>query len=381
MQSAEHPYSGGPFPAAAVSQPSGGRLAGQAPARSGAKTHPMRVVIAGGGTGGHQFPGIAVAEEILARNSESDVLFVGTGNALETSVLGEKGYRHATISAQGIKNLGLFKKVRAFMLLPGSLLASARLLKDFRPDVVLGVGGYSAGPVVAAAWMLGIKTALQEQNVLPGITNRWLAHIADRLYLSFRDTQGIRTGHKALVTGNPVRREFFSAQGAARQAGESNGDAAALFTVLVAGGSQGAHAINLAVRSALQHISDIGRVRFIHQTGSADLAMMKEAYAASRARSTVKAFFTDMARQYQRADLIVCRAGATTVAEVTAMGKAVVFIPFPHAADDHQRLNAQSLVRDDAAEMILEKDLTGEGLARRIEHYAATPEVLARMAA
>jgi UDP-N-acetylglucosamine--N-acetylmuramyl-(pentapeptide) pyrophosphoryl-undecaprenol N-acetylglucosamine transferase len=185
--------------------------------------------------------------------------------------------------------------------------------------------------------------------------------------------------HKAMVTGNPVRHEFFETIEPWQANRKTNGRSAELFTVLIAGGSQGAHAINLAMQAAMDHLSRSERFHFIHQTGVDDENMIKATYAASRAKSTVKAFYGDMARQYQAADLIVCRAGATTVAEVTALGKPVIFIPFPYAADDHQRLNAESLVQAGASEMILEKDLDGERLAQRIEHYAEAPEELARM--
>jgi UDP-N-acetylglucosamine--N-acetylmuramyl-(pentapeptide) pyrophosphoryl-undecaprenol N-acetylglucosamine transferase len=348
-------------------------------AQGRAGLHPVRVVIAGGGTGGHLFPGIAIAEEVLRRNNENDVLFIGTGNPLEQSVLGEKGFKSRAVSVQGLKNRGILNQVKALMMLPASLIAAARILKEFDPHLVLGVGGYSAGPVVAAAWLKGIKTALQEQNILPGITNRWLSRITDRLYLSFPETRGIKTAAKALVTGNPVRHEFFDTVETGPLVRETKGKAAKPFTVLVAGGSQGAHAINLAMQAAVGKLSHSKRFHFIHQTGTDDENRMKAAYAASRAGSTVKAFFKDMARQYQAADLIVCRAGATTVAEITALGKPVIFIPFPHAADDHQRLNAESLVREGASEMILERDLDGEKLAQRIAHYADAPQELARM--
>ena len=340
---------------------------------------PVRVVIAGGGTGGHLFPGIAIAEEVLSRNKENDVLFIGTGNALEQSVLGEKGLKFTAIAVQGLKNRGIINQVKALVLLPASLVAAARILKGFGPDLVLGVGGYSAGPVVAAAWLRGIKTALQEQNILPGITNRWLSRITDRLYLSFPETRGMETAEKALVTGNPVRHEFFDTAESGQPVRETKEKAVKPFTVLIAGGSQGAHAINLAMQAAVGQLSHSEGFHFIHQTGADDENMMKAAYAKSRSRSTVKAFFGDMARQYQAADLIVCRAGATTVAEITALGKPVIFIPFPYAADDHQRLNAESLVQEGASEMILEKDLDGEMLAQRIEHYADAPQELARM--
>lgn len=382
MQGSAHAWNAKRIPEArpgkGLKRDPGPKAAGRT-AREG--THPVRVVIAGGGTGGHLFPGIAIADEVTARNDQSDVLFIGTGNPFETSVLSEKGYRFAAITVQGLKNRGIVNQVKALMLLPACLLASGRILKEFHPDLVLGVGGYSAGPVVAAAWLMGIKTALQEQNILPGITNRWLARIADRLYLSFQATRGLEGAEKALVTGNPVRHEFFDAEPAAQQAPKAAANTESPFTVLIAGGSQGAHAINLALQSALEHITGSQRFYFIHQTGADDEHMMKTTYAGSRAKCTVKAFFRDMARQYRAADLVICRAGATTVAEVTALGKPVIFIPFPFAADDHQRLNAESLVRQGAAEMILERDLDGKKLAQRIQHYAAAPEELARMSA
>jgi len=346
-----------------------------------ARMRPIRVVIAGGGTGGHLFPGIAIAEEVLSRNDRSDVLFIGTGNAFEQSVLGQKGFKLAAITIQGLKNRGIVNQVKALMMMPASLVASGSILKAFGPDLVLGVGGYSAGPVVAAAWLKGIKTALQEQNILPGITNRWLSRITDRLYLSFTGTRGMEHAKRALVTGNPVRQEFLVALSSRQQASEAALKATAPFTVLIAGGSQGAHAINQAMQSAMEHLSESGCCHFIHQTGADDEEMMKASYANSNAGNTVKAFFKDMARQYQAADLVVCRAGATTVAEVTALGKPVIFIPFPYAADDHQRLNAESLVQEGASEMILEQELNGNMLAQRIEYYAGAPEELARMGA
>ena len=346
-----------------------------------ARMHPVRVVIAGGGTGGHLFPGIAIAQEILSRNEQSEVLFIGTGNPFERSVLSEKGFKFATITVQGLKNRGIVNQMKALVLLPASLIAAGNILNAFDPDLVLGVGGYSAGPVVAAAWLKGIKTALQEQNILPGITNRWLSRITDRLYLSFPETRGMEAAAKAVVTGNPVRHEFFDDLPSRQEKRKTAENEEARFTVLIAGGSQGAHAINLAMQSAMGRLANSQRFHFIHQTGTNDESMMKAAYANSPAKSTVKAFFGDMARRYQAADLVICRAGATTVAEITALGKPAIFIPFPYAADDHQRLNAESLVREGASEMILEKDLDGKMLAQRIEYFKGAPEELARMSA
>jgi UDP-N-acetylglucosamine--N-acetylmuramyl-(pentapeptide) pyrophosphoryl-undecaprenol N-acetylglucosamine transferase len=337
----------------------------------------IRVVVAGGGTGGHLFPGIAVAEEVMARNPDSRILFVGTGRKFETSVLKANGYRHATIKIQGLKGRGLWNQFRTLLQLPLSLVASARILNDFEPDFVMGVGGYSAGPVVVAARFAGIRTAIQEQNVLPGITNRMLSRFADRLYLSFEETRGLAATPKAVVTGNPVRREFLSMAASTDRSPPSQ---VARFTVLVAGGSQGAHAINMAMLDTVALLGQPGRFSFIHQTGTADENQVRTAYARARIDHTVKAFFSDMARQYQKADLVICRAGATSVAELTVLGKPVIFVPYPFAADDHQRLNAESLVKAGAAEMITQEKLNGPLLAERIGYYAKTPGRLSEMA-
>jgi len=345
---------------------------------TGETTRPIRVVIAGGGTGGHLFPGIAVAEEVVGRNPHSQVLFIGTGRDFETSVLTANGFKHVAIRVQGLKGRGLWNQFKTLMILPFSLIASARILNDFKPDLVMGVGGYSAGPVVAAARMSGIRTAIQEQNILPGITNRMLSRFADRLYLSFKETKGMASIPKAVVTGNPVRREFLDL--AASKGGEQS-KRDKRFTVLIAGGSQGAHAINMAILDSLGHLAQSKRFSFIHQTGAMDEDQVRKAYAGSRIDHTVKAFFNDMVRQYQKADLVICRAGATSVAELTVLGKPVIFVPYPFAADDHQRLNAESLVKAGASELIVQEDLTGKLLAQRIEHYADTPAELLHMAA
>jgi len=282
------------------------------------------------------------------------------------------------VRIQGLKGRGLWNQFKTLTILPFSLIASARILNDFKPDLVMGVGGYSAGPVVAAARISGIRTAIQEQNILPGITNRILSRFADRLYLSFKETKGMASIPKAVVTGNPVRREFLDL--AASKGGEQSKHDRR-FTVLIAGGSQGAHAINMAVLDSLRHLDQSKRFSFIHQTGAADKDQVRKTYAGSRIDHTVKAFFNDMVRQYQKADLVICRAGATSVAELTVLGKPVIFVPYPFAADDHQRLNAESLVKAGASELIVQKDLTGKLLAQRIEHYADTPAELLHMAA
>lgn len=336
----------------------------------------IRVVVAGGGTGGHLFPGIAIAQEVMLRNPDNRVLFIGTDKSFESEAVARAGFTHRSVSAEGIKGRGLWRGLRAGVRIPVGLLQAMGILHGFKPDLVLGVGGYSSGPVVLGAWMLGIHTALHEQNLLPGITNRMLSYVADKIYVSFEETADRFGPEKSLLTGNPVRREFIDGlQGTDSSSSTGNGP----FTVLVVGGSQGAHAINQAVIDGLPLWKDRKQVRFIHQTGPADEGPVRAAYEAAGVPGTVKPFFHDMARLYRDADLVVCRAGATTVAEVTALGKGILFIPFPHAADDHQRLNASALADQGAAEMILESDLTGALLAQRIQYYADQPDALSAM--
>jgi UDP-N-acetylglucosamine--N-acetylmuramyl-(pentapeptide) pyrophosphoryl-undecaprenol N-acetylglucosamine transferase len=350
-----------------------------AAARNSQPVYPLRalcVVIAGGGTGGHVFPGIALAEAFREANPASRIIFAGTGNRLETEAFKRASFEHRAISAGGLKGRGLFRQVGALVKVAKGLVQSFGLLLRFKPDLVIGVGGYVSGPMVLAARILGIPCALQEQNVMPGITNRMLAPLVKRIYAAFPDTRGKRFQKKMMVTGNPVRKEL-ALPAAPGKTGEEAPESR--FTVLVFGGSQGAKAINEAVTAALGELP-LGRIRLIHQTGRDQVDSVRSRYDDLGAMARVEEFFVDMASQYAAADLVICRAGATTVAEVTAMGKPAVFIPYPFAADDHQRLNAQSMVDQGAAEMILERELTGKVLAERISHYEKDREALAAMA-
>ncbi|MFC1813302.1 undecaprenyldiphospho-muramoylpentapeptide beta-N-acetylglucosaminyltransferase [Thermodesulfobacteriota bacterium] len=344
----------------------------------------LRIVIAGGGTGGHLFPGIAIAQEFIKRNPKNRVLFAGAGKPFEISVLSKTGFEHTSITTEGIKGRGLINQIVSISIIPKGIIESIRFLKRFRPDIVIGVGGYAAGPIAMGAWLLGVKIVVHEQNILPGITNRLLSFFADRIYVSFNNTRTTVSSKKVLVTGNPVRREILECVFEERDYNGPESEAASgqgrPFRVLIIGGSQGAHSINLAVVEALGRVKDKDAFSFTHQTGIQDEEMVKKAYRDHDISSAVKPFFDDMARQYNNADLVICRAGATTVAEVTSLGKGVIFIPFPHAADNHQVLNARTLADTGAAEMILDKDLSGKSLVERIEHYASNPEALNRMA-
>ena len=337
----------------------------------------LRIVIAGGGTGGHLFPGLAIAQEFMARNERNTVLFVSTGNPLERSVLGQTKFKFEAITAEGIKGRGLWNQAKSALKIPRGIVESVRILKEYQPDLTVGLGSYSAGPVVVSAWLMRTKIVLHEQNILPGVTNRILARFADRIYISFDDTKKCFDQQKIRLTGNPVRKELLN-----HHENNSNDVAAdsKSFCVLIIGGSQGAHRINMTVIEALSHLTQKERLYFIHQTGAADEQTVKAAYQHVGIAARVQAFFRHMAPLYKQADLIICRAGATTVAEVTAVGKAVIFIPFPFAADNHQALNADTLAREGAAEMILEKDLSARSLGQKIEYYASHPEALEAMA-
>jgi UDP-N-acetylglucosamine--N-acetylmuramyl-(pentapeptide) pyrophosphoryl-undecaprenol N-acetylglucosamine transferase len=339
----------------------------------------LRIIIAGGGTGGHLFPGIAIAQEFEARNPASRVIFVSTGNPMERSVLSKANFELQCITAAGIKGRGIWNQLMSIARIPKGIWESMRILKDFSPDLALGLGSYSAGPVIIGAWLRRIPIAIHEQNSVPGITNRILSRFTNRIYISFEDTEAGLDARKVRWTGNPVRRELIECvdHQASKKAGDS-GDGR--FTILIVGGSQGAHKINMAVIDALGHLKDKEQLVFIHQTGGADAQQVKEAYGRWDMRCTVRSFFDNMAELYCRADLLICRAGATTVAEISALGKAVIFIPYPYAADNHQELNAGRLADRNAAEMIVEKHLSGEILSAKIAYYASHPAALKAMA-
>ncbi len=344
-------------------------------ARNKSQTKALRVVIAGGGTGGHLFPGLAIAQEFMTRNKGNTVVFISTGNPLERSVLSQTDFRLESVTAEGIKGRGIWNQAKSALKIPKGIIEALRILKGYKPHITVGLGSYSAGPVVLGAWLLRTKIVLHEQNILPGITNRILARFADRIYVSFDDTKARFAPDKIRLTGNPVRKALLNNH-------NSEAVAAGLrkFCVLIIGGSQGAHRINTTVVEALGHLTQKEGLTFIHQTGSADEQMVSEAYRSENVTAKVQSFFRHMGPLYKQADLIICRAGATTVAEVTAMGKAVIFIPFPFAADDHQTLNAATLADKGAAEMVHEKDINASALAQKIEYYASHPQALKTMA-
>jgi UDP-N-acetylglucosamine--N-acetylmuramyl-(pentapeptide) pyrophosphoryl-undecaprenol N-acetylglucosamine transferase len=331
---------------------------------------PLRIVIAGGGTGGHLYPGIAVARELLRRRPDAVVTFAGTARGIEARVIPKEGFQLDLLRSAGLKGTSVAARVRGLGLLPLGGADAWRILAGRNPDLVIGVGGYSSGPVVLAAALRGVPTMLLEQNAVPGLTNRLLARFVSAAAVTFESTVTF-FGRRGFVAGNPVRPEFLAPAEDQTRSRTDHVDAArdlaAQPRILIFGGSQGAHAINMAmVEAAPRLAAHQGGMAITHQTGERDLARVEDAYAQAGVGARVEPFLYEMHREMTAADLVVCRAGATTIAECTAAGKPAVLIPLPTAADDHQRKNAEVLAAAGAAELIEQKDLTGALLADRI---------------
>lgn len=332
----------------------------------------QRIVIAGGGTGGHVNPGLAIAQELCRRDSRREVRFVGTAAGLEARLVPAAGFLLETIRATGIVGKGLRGRAAGLARLPFGLLDALQILRRFRPALVVGVGGYASGPVLAAALLRRIPTMIHEQNRWPGVTNRLLAPWVDRIAVSFEATTG-KVGKLGTLTGNPVRAAFAGLPAWMPHAGHAR--------VLVFGGSRGARAINDAVIAALPRLGPCGW-SWRHQTGAADRDRVAAAYAAAGIRDAqVEAFLDDMPAALAAADLVVCRAGASTLAELACAGRAAILIPFPQAAHDHQRHNARGFAAAGAATVLEQGDLDGGRLAAAVQALLADPERLARMSA
>jgi UDP-N-acetylglucosamine--N-acetylmuramyl-(pentapeptide) pyrophosphoryl-undecaprenol N-acetylglucosamine transferase len=327
----------------------------------------MRLLIAGGGTGGHLFPGVALAEELRARAPDAEVRFVGTRRGLEARMLPELGWDLDLIEVSGLKTVGALGALRGLVRLPRALWQARRVVRRFAPDAVVGVGGYASGPVVLMARLAGIPTAICEQNSIPGLTNKMLGRIARAVFVSFDGTRRFFKPGKTIVSGNPVRRRLLQqlldrAADRAPTPGASTA-AAEPVHVLVSGGSLGALAVNELASQALIELARTTPLSIVHQTGEQGLAATVERYAAAGIAADCRVFIADMASAYQRADLILCRAGATTVAELAITGKPAVFIPYPFAADNHQEVNAREMAAAGAALMFKQSELTAQKLA------------------
>jgi UDP-N-acetylglucosamine--N-acetylmuramyl-(pentapeptide) pyrophosphoryl-undecaprenol N-acetylglucosamine transferase len=330
----------------------------------------MRALIAAGGTGGHIYPAIAVANEIRRRHPEASVRFVGTAQGLETRLVPGAGFDLSLIESAGLVNMGWRSRARGLGILPKSLVEARRLIREFRPEVVIGAGGYVSGPVLLVAALARVRTLIMESNAVPGFTNRRLIRFVDKAAASFEATLPY-FGRKGVVTGNPVRREFFEVPPKKRDPQH--------FALLLFGGSQGSRAINEAMIAALPSLLGLRAVlQVTHQTGKLDFERVRTAYAElGWTNANVREYIDDMVSVFGDSDLIVARAGATTSAELAAAGRAAIMIPLPGQLE--QQRNAEVLQKAGAARMILQADLSGDHLAKEIAALVMTPERITEM--
>ncbi len=341
-------------------------------------------MIAGGGTGGHLFPGLAVAEELAAREG-AEVVFIGSSHGIEARVIPQTRFAFHALEIAGLRGRGVAAALRFAVQIPLACIAAWRHLGQFRPNLVMGLGGYSSVPVVLAAWARRVPIVLLEQNAHAGMSNRLLARLARAVCTTFVDSDRFFPPGKATRTGNPVRHLTVMEKPASRH-----------FTVLAFGGSQGARSINQALMEAAPKVhAHVPDLQLIHQTGGqtsgqaggqtggqtggVDVERVRERYRSIGIAAEVLPFIDDMGAAYAAADLVLCRSGATTLAELTALGKPSILVPYPYAADDHQRANAEVLTRAGAARMILDADLNGESLAATIIELATDTAARARM--
>jgi UDP-N-acetylglucosamine--N-acetylmuramyl-(pentapeptide) pyrophosphoryl-undecaprenol N-acetylglucosamine transferase len=330
----------------------------------------MRVIIAGGGTGGHVIPALAIAQELQSRYN-AEVLFIGTARGIESRLVPAAGFQLGLITVGALNRVDLATRAKTLFDLPRAIAQSGRMITEFRPDVMIGVGGYASGPAMIAASFMNVPMMAFEPNVIPGIANRLLAPIVRTAAVHFPATQ--RYFRNAAVTGVPVRREFFHVPVRPPNARP---------TLLVFGGSQGAHAINVSAMESLAALSQaVPEIHLIHQTGEKDFEEAQAAAANVGISAEISRFIDDMPGAFSRADLLVCRSGASTVAEIAAAGKPAIFVPLPTAADDHQRHNAETLADADAARLLPQADLTPDRLVQEVASLLANRTQLAQMGA
>jgi UDP-N-acetylglucosamine--N-acetylmuramyl-(pentapeptide) pyrophosphoryl-undecaprenol N-acetylglucosamine transferase len=329
----------------------------------------MRVLIAGGGTGGHVIPALAIARELKARYN-AEVLFVGTARGIENRLVPQAGFGLMRVKVGALKNVSLMTRMRTIFDLPRAVVESRKIIQAFGAEVVVGVGGYASGPAMAAAILMHLPTLAFEPNYVPGFANKIVGRRVSAAAVHFEQTQ--KYFRNAQVVGVPVRAEFFQVP-----APVANHPPA----LLVFGGSQGAQAINQAMTAAAPEVlRQIPSLRIIHQTGERDYNDVQAAYGRSGITAEVSAFIDDMPAAFARSDLLLCRSGASTVAEITAAGKPAIFVPFPRAADDHQRRNAEAIAQGGAAVLVPQTELTPERLAKIITELFADPRRLKEMA-
>ena len=336
------------------------------------KKSSYNIVFAGGGTGGHLYPALAVAHEIKRRHSSASIRFVGAERGIETRLVPEAGFPLKTLPLRGMKGAGPAGKIKAVVAAAMAVLTCLGSMIGSRPDLVIGVGGYASGPAVVAARLLMIRTMILEQNHFPGATNRWLAGLVHRICVP-SEAARMRFGNRGEITGNPVRAAFT-------EIGEP--PLAERLSLLVFGGSRGAHSLNSAMADAAAGLAALpAPPAIVHQTGEADLESVREAYRSNYPHGLAEAcaYLDDMPSRLARADFVISRAGATTLAELAAAGRGALLVPYPHAADDHQRLNAQAVVEAGAARMIDDQDLSGDRIAALIAELDGNRMEMGRM--
>lgn len=333
----------------------------------------MNVVIAAGGTGGHFYPALALAEEFCRRATETSVTLVGTGRALEQTMMADAPWRMEILRVQGVVGRGVVSSIKALLLIPGAVWQCLRLLRRANADLVVGTGGYTSPPLVLAALLLGIPRAVVELNAIPGIANRVLGPLADRIFVSFERAAPYFRAGKVSVVGTPLRRAFVATP---PRLGSGRID-----TLLVCGGSQGARAMNAIVLEAVRTSSLIrGRVAVIHQSGANDFDRVSQAYRTMNVGAEVVPFIGDMPGTLRRADLVIGRCGAVTLSEISACAKPSILIPFPEATHNHQESNARVVEQAGAGIVLLQPALTGVRLAEEIEGLLHDPDRVRRMA-
>ena len=329
----------------------------------------MRVIIAGGGTGGHVIPALAIAQE-LRSSYKAEITFIGTPRGIEKRLVPAAGFPLQLIEVGALNRVSLATRLKTMLDLPRALMASAKIIREFQPDVMIGVGGYASGPAMLMGFVMRVPTIAFEPNVIPGFANRIVARTVKAAAVQFETT--CRYFKTCEVTGVPVRREFFNVPPRPREGRP---------TLLIFGGSQGAHALNQAVLEALPRLVEAAPgLVLIHQTGEKDYVEAQAAYLKHMIAAEVSPFIDDMPGAFARADLLLCRSGASTVAEITAAGKPAVFVPLPTAADDHQLRNAEVLVAGNAARLLPQAELTGERLVAEISSLLYDRALLDNMA-
>ena len=340
----------------------------------------MRIIITGGGTGGHLFPGIALATALQQKYPGCEILFIGTQRQLDRKTLAGFNFQQESIACMGLKGMGLKHRIKSLLSLPVAVLESWKIIKRFQPNLVFGVGGYVTGPVLLAARLCSVPTCIREQNSIPGLANRMISHFVSRIFVSIPGEYPFPE-QKTVVAGNPVRQEILAAAECRQQEADSGKNDSPM-TLLIMGGSLGAHRINMLMLDVAAQLDEQQKktVQLIHQTGTADEEKVRDGYAAAGVKAEVKAFFTDMASLYSQADLVLARAGATSLAELSVMGLPAVLIPYPYAADDHQAKNAEYYVAEGGAVMYRESELDADLLGKILSQLLGDIDKLRIMA-